>query len=81
MVRNPFTQHYILQPAGADFLGTTPYFGMPAPQLPAQRSAGLPPVTAPGPGAWNYRKAALPVQATPEWWAQVGGLTYGSGKR
>jgi len=79
MVRDPFTTHHLVQPGGHDFIGSTPYFAMPQPQLPAQRSAALPPVVAPQRGAFGWSKTALPPAATPSWWAQFGPLTYGPG--
>lgn len=79
MVRQPFTQQHWVQPAGHAFIGTTPYFAMPNPQPPSQRSAAPPPVVAPRRGAWGWRKTALPPQATAAFTAQAGGLTYGAG--
>lgn len=55
-VRRPFTS------GDSGFLGTFPYFGMPAPKEPSVRSQAYPPIVAPGPG-WRT-KAALPPAAT-----------------
>lgn len=79
MIQGSFTEPHWLEPLGVEFLGTAPYFAYPRPQPPAQRSAEVPPVTAPKKPIWGWFKAGLPRQATPAWWAQQGGLTYGPG--
>lgn len=87
MVRDPFTGYASLASGlpqanserGSQQFGNAPYVAMPQGRAPAVRADALPPVVAPTRGPYGYRKANVPVEVTPGWWARVGALTFGPG--